>query len=213
MLKLDMFALMVVSVSASVLTEHSNSLLRDLQDFVDLLDLDRVIHLTNTYYLNDQDFQSMLEYMQSGEFSVVWNGFFGLAVIRDLGMYLIQEGVPFYDYVDLVAYFIGQSPVNSRLEQHINKTQHRSLKAYVDELFAMLPWSEWRNLYEVKQTSSEPFKSLIIKLRSVNYTELKQFYQNTKELRSFIHVLRCLGLDVELYEHYLMQFFHGLKLI
>ncbi|XP_052895570.1 protein G12-like [Anopheles moucheti] len=207
MIKLDFLALLVISVSASVLTEHSNGLLRDIEDFVDLLDLDRIVQLTNAYYLNDQDFQSILEYLQSEEFSVVWNGFFGLAMIRDLGMYLTQEGVPLYDYVDLVAYFIGQSPVNSRLLQHISKTEHRGLKAYVEQLFAMLPWSEWKNLYEVKQRSSVPFKSLVIKLRSANYTELNQFYQNSKELRSFFQVLRLHGLDVEFYEHYLIQNF------
>uniref|UniRef100_A0A182RAB8 Uncharacterized protein n=1 Tax=Anopheles funestus TaxID=62324 RepID=A0A182RAB8_ANOFN len=165
------------------------------------------MHLTNAYYLNDRDFQSMLEYLQSIEFSVVWDGFFSLPMVRDLGLYLTYEGVPFYDYVDLVAYFIGQSPVNNRMVQHPNKTQHRGLKAYVEELFGMLPWNEWNNLYEVKQANSEPFKAFVNKLRRANYIELKQFYQNTKELRSFVQVLRSHGLDVESYGQYIKNYF------
>ncbi|XP_035909414.1 protein G12-like isoform X2 [Anopheles stephensi] len=177
MMKLSFLALMVVSVSESGLAVHSNSLPRDIEDFVDLLDLAQITRLTNAYYVNDKDFQSMLEYLQSIEFSAVWHGFFSLAMMRDVGLYLSREGVPFYDYVDLVANFIGQTPLIGRMISRPQKPKYRGLKAYVEELFAMLPWQEWHRLYDVKQANSAPFKALVSELHRINYIELKQFYE------------------------------------
>lgn len=85
-----------------------------MNGFVDLLDVDYKTRLTNIYYLNDRDFQSILEYVQSDEFCRVWTGFFNLLAIRDLGMYLTSAGIPVYDYVEVVGNFIGQPSVNCR---------------------------------------------------------------------------------------------------
>uniref|UniRef100_A0A182N8T5 Ionotropic glutamate receptor L-glutamate and glycine-binding domain-containing protein n=1 Tax=Anopheles dirus TaxID=7168 RepID=A0A182N8T5_9DIPT len=152
-------------------TDHT--LLQDVEDFVDLLDLDNIRRITNRYYLHDRDFKSMLEYMQDKDFNIVWNGFFSLPTVRDLGLYLTQEGVPFYDYVDVVANFIGQAPVSGRSEQLQNSNQtHHGLKGYAEELYAALPFHAWSQLYEVKLSMSPPFKALTDKIRGTRIRQL-----------------------------------------
>ncbi|XP_050072590.1 protein G12-like [Anopheles maculipalpis] len=206
MMKLSFLVLVIIYISQNVLTEHSTRLSRDIEDFVNLLDLAQITRLTNSYYLNDNDFQSMLEYLQSIEFSAVWNGFFNLTMIREVGLYLSHEGVPFYDYVDLVANFIGQPPLNRRVVQHLQKTKYRGVKTYVEEMFAVLPWREWHRLYDIKQANSVPFRALVNKLRRINYVELKQFYEDSKDFRSFVQILRSYGLDVDSFSQYLRKY-------
>uniref|UniRef100_A0A182QZM9 Uncharacterized protein n=1 Tax=Anopheles farauti TaxID=69004 RepID=A0A182QZM9_9DIPT len=121
----------------------------------------------------------MLEYMQGKDFGTVWNGFFNLATIRDLGKFLVQQGVSVYDYIDIVANFIGQTPVSGRSENlpmGLDHQHHGGLKGYVDELFAVLPIHEWSELYEHKRSTSPPFQALVAKIQGINVEELIHFY-------------------------------------
>ena len=109
---MDFFSVGYSQLLEELYCRKCNKFIRGIERF---RDVDYITRLTNIYYLNDRDFQSMLEYVQSDEFCTVWTGFFNLLAIRDLGMYLTSAGIPVYEYVEVVGNFIGQPPVNCRM--------------------------------------------------------------------------------------------------
>lgn len=118
MLPLVSVALLVLlTVDGVPITE--NSLLEDFHDFIDVLPLDHLLKVTNRYYAKDTDFQQFLHYLQGEEFTVVWQGFFELHAIQDFLHYLTSANIPVYDFLNVLANFIGQTNLQSA-EQHDN---------------------------------------------------------------------------------------------
>lgn len=103
------------------------------------------------------------------------------------------------------------------------------VKGFIEELTAIIPIEQLRMLYEEKMENSSAFLQFMITLRKLNYLEIQHFYtvrfntnyiiainhnahitttlfQCSRELRSFVQVLRSFGIDVDHWENSIRAF-------
>ncbi|XP_019551111.3 protein G12-like [Aedes albopictus] len=189
-------------ISAPVPTR---SLKDDLQDFVNLLPVDKLTDLVVRYFTTDKEFQEAFAYLQGQEFAAVWDQFFALKEVKDVLNYLEGAGLEVYDLLNQVADFLGVS--------HVKPTRGvRSLKAgglsgFVDEALALLPLKELKALYEKKLKTSPEFKAFFDKLFNADFQKLVDFYQNSKEAQAMVQKLREHGVDVDKFFELVAGFF------
>ncbi|XP_035782331.1 protein G12-like [Anopheles albimanus] len=205
--------LLLVSVTLLVLVTvdggpiKENFLLDDFHDFIDVLPLDQLLKVTNQYYAKDEDFQEFLHYLQGEEFTVVWQGFFELPAIQDFLQYLASANVPVYDFLNLLADFIGQTSLQSAEQYSSGKALTRGgVKGFIEELSAIIPTEHLRMMYEEKMQNSSAFLQFMVKLRMLDYLQIQHFYTCSKELRSFVQVLRSFGVDIDHWENTIRAF-------
>lgn len=128
----------LVATSAVSCAPTTRALTDDFDDFVGLLPLNDLLDLAMRYLLTDKEVQQTLLYLQGEEFSAVWDQFFELSAVRDLLQYLEEAGVPAYESLNVVADFLGLSPlkptsVRSRKYTHTQYTQCTARKGTCSE--------------------------------------------------------------------------------
>ncbi|KXJ83829.1 hypothetical protein RP20_CCG000164 [Aedes albopictus] len=155
----------------------TRSLNDDLQDFLNLLPVDKLTDLVVRYFTTDKEFQEAFAYLQGEEFAAVWDQFFALKEVKDVLNYL-EDAV-----------------------------KAGGLSGFVDEALALLPLKELKALYEEKLKTSPEFKAFFDKLFSADFQKLVDFYQNSKEAQAMVQKLRDHGVDVDKFFELVAGFF------
>ncbi|KFB45603.1 AGAP006187-PA-like protein [Anopheles sinensis] len=180
-------------VATAASAPASRSLQDDLDDFVALLPLDDLLNLALRYLLTDKEVQDALLYLQGDEFATVWDQFFALTEVRDLLNYLEDAGVPAYESLNVVAEFLGLTPLNPS----VKRLRTGGLNGLLDEALALLPHEELEALFEEKMQTSPEFKALFEKLQSFEYKQLVDLFENSAEVQALVQKLRDHGIDVD----------------
>ncbi|XP_062541983.1 uncharacterized protein LOC134209980 [Armigeres subalbatus] len=199
-------ALVAVATASSIpaAAPPSRTLEDDLQDFLNLLPVDKLTDLVVRYFTTDKEFQEAFAYLQGAEFAAVWNQFFALKEVKDVLNYLEEAGLAVYDLLNQVADFLGLNHVTPK---GVKSLRAGGLSGFVDDALALLPLKELKALYEEKLKTSPEFKALFDKLFSSDFQKLVDFYQNSKEAQAMVQKLRDHGVDVDKFFELVAGFF------
>ncbi|XP_052894206.1 protein G12-like [Anopheles moucheti] len=174
-------------------TPTQRALTDDFDDFVELLPLDDLLSLALRYLVSDKEVQQVLLYLQGKEFGKVWDQFFALTAVQDLLNYLEEAGVPAYESLNVVADFLGLTP----LKPNVRSLRTGGLNGLLEETLAMLPLEELEALFEEKMKTSTEFKALFEKLQKFDHKQLRDLYETSAEVKGMVQKLRDLGVDVD----------------
>lgn len=166
-------ALVVATVSSS--PAAGRALQDDLNEFVDLLPVDKIIDIAVRYFLTDKDVQLTVAYITGPEFAAVWDQVFAQREIRDILDYLQEAGVDAYGFFNDLADLIGLSPVKPS-EAMKEAASGRGLNDLIDDVLAVLPKKELLELFNHKLQTSVEFKAFFEKLQSTDFQKLVEFF-------------------------------------
>uniref|UniRef100_A0A182X5F6 Protein G12 n=1 Tax=Anopheles quadriannulatus TaxID=34691 RepID=A0A182X5F6_ANOQN len=198
----------LVATSAVSCAPTTRALTDDFDDFVGLLPLNDLLDLAMRYLLTDKEVQQTLLYLQGEEFSAVWDQFFELSAVRDLLQYLEEAGVPAYESLNVVADFLGLSPLKPTSVRSLSLAARTGgLNGLLEEALAMMPAAELEAMFEEKMKSSTEFKALFEKMQSFDHKQLRALYESSTEVQNMIHKLESLGVDVDHIVEVLKDFF------
>ncbi|XP_076386154.1 uncharacterized protein LOC100882048 [Megachile rotundata] len=173
-MKFALVALSAVVAFATVNCHHvpyaGNELSKDIHDFIDLIDMDKIITIISGY-LDDDQVVEALKYMRSEEFHVLVRKVEALKAYQNLIIYLHDAGLDIYGLLQKVHKLFG-------MEDFVPPTGFRAyanrggVKGMVDDVIAALPFDKFRALYKEKMQTSPAFKSFVEKLDSQEFQEI-----------------------------------------
>ncbi|XP_003705561.2 uncharacterized protein LOC100878003 [Megachile rotundata] len=146
---------------------YENTLSKDIHDFIDLIDMDKIINIVSSYLDDDQVIEAV-NYMRSEEFHVLVRKVEALKAYQDLVEYLHDAGLDIYGLLEKVHVLFGMEDyVPPKGKSQYNVYANRGgVKAMVDAVIATLPMDKFRSLYKEKMQNSPDFKNFIEKLDS-----------------------------------------------
>ncbi|XP_058461871.1 protein G12-like [Malaya genurostris] len=198
------FALVAVAVVQST---HSTSLQDDLDEFVELLPMDKITTVAIHYFLTDREVRAAVQYLRGPEFATIWDQVFSLQEVRDILNYLEQEGVHAYQALNDLAKLLGVKPIKPvKLEDSLSVST-RGLNDLIEDVVALIPTDELLALYEKKMSSSDQFKAFYNMLNSTDFHKFEELFNSSPELQSMFRKLREYGVDVDRFLDLIKGFF------
>jgi len=168
---------------------------KDIQEFLDLVPVERVIDITLQYYTQDREFQNMVEYFKSPGFKGLVRDVEALPEIKVLMDYIHHAGIDIYKIVNLMNSALGLPPLTP--PYNVIGTQITGgLKGYVNDILAVLPMQQLQALYDHKLRTSKAFADFIKQLESDNFQRIvNQVYAHPKVQEILAHA-RNAGIDL-----------------
>ncbi|CAD6240056.1 GSCOCG00002481001-RA-CDS, partial [Cotesia congregata] len=161
-----MFGLEFPSSSKSLrrtITDHLN-------DFIVLLPLDKIAKITVDYILNDVEVIIAVEYLKSDEFKDLMVRVENDPEVVDFFEYLKGLGADFHDLVSTINDFLDIHPQS---QQKISKLTSMysggGIQGMLNEIHKVIPYDEFKALYEHKIKTSEEFKFFHEQLKSPEF--------------------------------------------
>ncbi|XP_033352948.1 uncharacterized protein LOC117235223 [Bombus vosnesenskii] len=172
------FALTVLSILATA--SHLNAymlpsvgtgaLAKELQDFVNLVPIDKVLELTQVYQARDKEFQWIMTFLQSDDMKGFVEDVEDLPEYKTLMKYLLNQGLDGYtlmkDVKESMAANIEKTNVNSNLRIT------GGIAGYVKDVSEVISVYNMLNLFEYKVATSEVFKNFLHEILSLQYENL-----------------------------------------
>ncbi|XP_062551701.1 protein G12-like [Armigeres subalbatus] len=189
------FATLVLFIAALLIPQTSCSLKEDLHDFVELLPKDELAELAFHYFTVDQEFEDAFIYLKGEEFSVVWDEFFGVQVVKDVLNYLQDAGLNVYGVLNMIADHLEKNHVYPTVMK--GKFREGGISGFTNEVLSMLPTEELKAMFEEKMRTSDDFRDFYDKLHHADFHKLLELYNSCEEVQSFLQKLRDHGIDVD----------------
>lgn len=172
------FALTVLTILAAA--SHLNAymlpsvgtgaLAKELQDFVNLVPIDKVLELTQVYQARDKEFQWIMTFLQSDDMKGFIDDVEALPELETLMQYLLNQGLDGYtlmkDIKDSLAANIGKTNVNSNLRIT------GGIAGYIKDVSEVISVYNISNLFEYKVVTSEVFRNFLHEILSLQYENL-----------------------------------------
>lgn len=172
------FALTVLTILAAA--SHLNAytlpsigtgaLAKELQDFVNLVPIDKVLELTQVYQARDKEFQWIMTFLQSDDMKSFVEDVEALPELDTLMQYFLDEGLDSYtlikDMKESLAANIEKINVNSNLRIT------GGIAGYVKDVLEVVPVYDLSNLFEYKIVTSDVFKHFIHTILSLQYEDI-----------------------------------------
>jgi len=168
---------------------------KDIQEFLDLVPVERVIDITLQYYTQDREFQNLITYLQSPAFKELVRDVQALHEIKVFMDYVHHAGIDIYKIVNMINSALGLPPLTP--PSNIIGTQITGgLRGYVDDILAALPMAQLQALYDKKLQTSPAFRDFIRQLESDNFQRIvNQVYAHPKVQEILAHA-RNAGIDL-----------------
>ncbi|XP_024884054.1 protein G12 [Temnothorax curvispinosus] len=168
---------------------------KDIQEFLDLLPVERILQITLEYYHQDAEFQRMIAYFQSPGFKQLVLEVEQLPEIKVLMDYIHNAGIDIYKIVNILNSALGLPPLTP--PSYAYGTQITGgIRGFVDDILAVLPRAELDALYEKKLRESPAFADFIRQLESPNFQEIvNKVYAHPKTQELLAHA-RNAGIDL-----------------
>lgn len=157
-------------------TFASQELSKDLHDFMNLIDKEKILKII-TSYLEDDEVQKALKYMYSDEFHDLVRVVEAMPEYQDLVKFLEDSGLNMTELINKIHHLFGMEdyvPPKININYLFMSTYSNlgGVKALVDAVKAALPLDKFRALYEEKMKTSAAFKTFIEKLRSDDFQHI-----------------------------------------
>lgn len=154
----------------------SEELSKDLHDFMNLVDKNKILNII-TSYLKDDEVQKALKYMYSDEFHDLVRLVEAMPEYQDLVKFLENSGLNMTELINKIHHLFGMEdyvPPKVNIK-HLSINTYSNLggiKALVDAVKAALPLDKFKALYEEKMKTSAAFRTFMERLRSDDFQHI-----------------------------------------
>lgn len=154
-------ALALVSTAVLAAPVRQN-LQQDFLDFLQLIPLNDIKVVVDKHLKNDPQFQAVVKYFQGPEWEQLVTPLTKSPQIYDVKKYLGNAG---FD-VDLIIAFMEEFLMSLEIKSHHN---HPSVKKFLDDVNAIMPWEELKEMLNEKMETSPHFQEFYDKLSSERF--------------------------------------------
>ncbi|XP_011863051.1 PREDICTED: uncharacterized protein LOC105559404 [Vollenhovia emeryi] len=182
---------------------------KDIQEFLDLMPVEKILEITVQYYTQDTEFQNMIKYLQSEGFKQLVKDVEALPEIKVLMDYIHNAGIDIYKMVNMFNSALGLPPLTPP-SYAIGVQITGGLKGYVQDILAILPKQQLQDLYKKKLETSKAFADFIKQLESDNFQQIvNKVYAHPKFQELLTHAKNA-GIDLMVIKN-LLEILWGIK--
>ncbi|KYQ59195.1 Protein G12 [Trachymyrmex zeteki] len=192
---LALLALVATASAFEIPNFGKGELRHDIQDFIDLVPVEKVVQITLQYFTEDKDFQRMIEYFRSEGFKQLVKDVEDLPEIKILMDYVHNAGIDIYKMVNQLNSALKLPPLTA--PSYIVSTYITGgIKGFIQDILNVLPRQQLKDLYEKKLTDSKAFAEFITQLKSENFQQIvNKVYAHVKFQELLTHA-RNEGIDL-----------------
>ncbi|XP_076286736.1 uncharacterized protein LOC143212165 [Lasioglossum baleicum] len=172
---------------------------KDLQEFINLLDIEKIMNIVIAY-MDDDEIQKAFEYIYSEEFHVLVRQVEAMKEYQQLVLYLEDAGLDMFGFLQRVHKFFGMEdyvPPKPQLYSATTFVNKGGLKRLVDDVIATLPRDKLKALYYQKMANSPAFKNFMQKIRSDDFKHIVNLIYSSPVFREMRAKVIAAGLDLE----------------
>ncbi|XP_015127123.1 uncharacterized protein LOC107048468 [Diachasma alloeum] len=195
-MKFSLAFLLVISLTGTINSSPLNqtqSLADDLDDFLSLLPLEKIIPLVQEYLKNDKEVQKVLEYMKTEDFKKLVLQIESIPDVVNFLKYLKESGLDVIDLVNKLNDLIELPPMKPITRVAISG----GIAGLVADIKSLLPYEEIKAMYYDKLKTSEDFKNLIERLKSPKLQAIVDTLAANKEVQYIVKTLKAHKVDVD----------------
>ncbi|XP_017892253.1 uncharacterized protein LOC108632296 [Ceratina calcarata] len=134
-------------------TTGNGALANELQDFFDLLPLEKIIAVTKAYHVQDKQFQAMLSLVQSNEGKLFVQDVEADPACKKLLNYMQDNGLDIYYLLNKLNESLDIPHIQPRSVTEITG----GIIGYLEDVAALIPLGEFTKVYEDKRKHSKVF--------------------------------------------------------
>lgn len=167
---LALLAFVATSTAFTIPNVGRGELAKELQDFLDILPQQKIAEITLQYYVQDAEFQAMVQYFKSDGFKQLVQEIRAMPEYKALMEYIYNAGIDVNKLREIVDKWLGISQANFAIDKQITG----GIRGYVDDIRAAIRpvKDQLINLYKQKMQTSKVFQDFINQLKSPNFQEL-----------------------------------------
>lgn len=189
-----------------LLSVGSGDLANELQKFVDLIPLEKINAIISLYKQEDAEFQQLLKYFQSSEFKLLITEIESLPEFINILNYQQSAGLDAYYLVNEVNEYLHLP----KLKPPFFRAKTSGIRGFLDEVEALIPLDELKNLYQDRLKNSTVFAKFIEKLRSPTAQSLVDKLCASKNFNNFLSKAKKHGVHLDVVKEHLEKVL-GLK--
>lgn len=197
-MKLILTLLLVLGTTVFAKPLDSNELTRgvldDVQDFIDLLPLEKIKSLAFEYFGSDEEFQSAIDYVLSDEFTGLVEDIESMPEIRKFLDFLEELGLPAYEYVNKMNGFLEIKPISQGLSRSLRITG--GVLGFIKDVRALIPEDKIKALYEQKMETSKEFAEVVNRLKSEESQNVVNNLMANPKFKNFLDRVEKRGINV-----------------
>lgn len=190
-MKLFVFALCIAFATATPAAVSPYSLLGDLLDFIALIPIDKVQTIAEDHLANDPDMCVALDYLQSDDWTDLVDTVMAKDEVKQLIKYLTDAGLP----IDVILDAVNEIIANAKCTA--TGSASGSLRPLLDDIEAVIPWTDLKDLLDDKMKNSKDFQELYKKVSSQEVHDLVNEIRNMDEVQTLIKRLKDAGVKVD----------------
>ncbi|KYN21516.1 PREDICTED: uncharacterized protein LOC108759794 [Trachymyrmex cornetzi] len=187
---------LVATTSAFEIPNFGRGELRfDIQEFIDLVPVNKIVQITLQYFTEDKDFQRMVEYFRSEGFKQLIQDVEALPEIKVFMDYIHDAGIDIYKMVNKLNSAL-KLPLLTPPSYFIDTYITGGIKGFIQDILNVLPRQQLRDLYEKKLTTSKAFADLIAQLKSDNFQQIVNKVYVHEKFQELLTHARAEGIDL-----------------
>lgn len=186
----------------------NGALADELQKFIDIVPLDKMVSILHQYVSEDTEVQTMISYLKSSEFKNLVIDTEALPEERDLINYVQNAGVDAYYLVNKVNSFLGIPALQKPGAQVYGITG--GVRGLIDDIKALLPKDKIKALYYKELANSKVFADLIARLKSPSTQRIVDAVRANPNYAAILQKAKDVGINVDAVKEFLERVL-GLK--
>nr|XP_033340885.1 uncharacterized protein LOC117228909 [Megalopta genalis] len=214
-MKFIVAALAILAVSSPInaykLPRVGTGVLADtLQDFMDLIPVDKIMSIVMQYLAEDKEFGTLVTFLKGPEFKALIHDAESLPEVVDLLNYGQKNGLDVYQIVNKINNFIGLpalTPPNTFGTMKITG----GIRGFLDDVEALIPVDKIKELYHKKMATSKVFVDFMAKLRSPQAQTIANAIAANPNLKVLLVKAKKVGVDTGAVIQFLETFL-GIKI-
>ena len=201
-------ALLVALVSASPLNAielpatGSGALARELQPFLDLVPVGKILEISKAYLAQDKEFQAVVELLRSNESKQWVQEVEEEVAFKKMLDYMQNNGLDIKLLVNRFNKALGIPSVVSRIQTffapHIMITG--GIEGYVQDIGSLISIDEYEQLYEEKIANSQVFKDFVHEMTSAEHISLYLSIFSNKHYQNLAQQVGDIGVNRNYFE-------------
>ena len=201
-------ALLVALVSASPLNAielpatGSGALARELQPFLDLIPVGKILEISKAYLAQDKEFQIVVELLRSNESKQWVQEVEEEVAFKKMLDYMQNNGLDIKLLVNRFNKALGIPSVVSRIQTffapHIMITG--GIEGYVQDIGSLISIEKFEQLYEEKIANSQVFKDFVHEVTSAEHISLYLSIFSNKHYQNLAQQVGDMGVNRNYFE-------------
>lgn len=206
-MKFALAILLVLAVASPLYADQfklppsgSGALAKELQEFIDLVPLKKMIGVTKAYYHNDREFKLLMSFMRTPELKQYILDIENAPETKELMNYIEEAGLDIYRIVNIMNKILNLAPVGTMDESEFKMTG--GIEGYIKDIGDLTSSGELEALLDEKMENSKVFSDYVKFLTKPRYVSLYlSLHKNQNYLKLKEKVVQS-GIDGQVFDTY-----------